>query len=294
MAAGAVRATMRAIRDDEFPAAASLFYDALADLTARRGMEAPHRDVDLVARGYRYVARSGIFRVAVVEGRLAAIACAIVRGPQWFLAGFWADPALRLRGIGGPLLREVRDEGERSGARVFYVWSSPDEAAIASYLKLGMLPGTQLFTFIGPLDAPPAPPAFATEPLTPERVSDLDRTLVGVRRDGDHGYWLDRAGARGRVVRRGDEVVGYYHVHDGVIGPAGWTRDDAGHGVLAAAFADAATDGKALQLSIPGMNHTALRFALASGLRLIRQSHLLWSAPVGDMARYVPSGPLLF
>lgn len=255
-------------------------------------MPAPHRDRELVARGYAYVARTGVFRVAAQGDRIVALACAIVRGPFWFLSGFWAAPDLRLQHIGGPLLRETRDEGAKAGARVFYVWSSIDAPAIASYMKIGMLPGTQLFAFAGPIAARPSP--LRTEPLTAERVADLDRDLVGVRRDGDHAYWLAREGARGRVVLDGREVVGYYYAHGGTVGPVGWTRDDVAESVLASACADAANDAETVQLTVPGTNHAGLRFALSSGLMLIRQSHLLWTAPVGHMERYLPSGPLLF
>lgn len=257
-------------------------------------MPAPHRDPDLVAHGYAYVARTGIFRVAEVDGRLAALACAIVRDGIWFLSGFWTDPARRLQGIGGPLLREVWDEGRRGGARSFYVWSSPDFPAIATYLKLGMLPGTQLFAFAGAAQVAPTDRAFHVEPLSAERVADLDRGLVGVRRDGDHAYWLAREGARGRVVMNGRDLVGYYYVHDGTIGPVGWTTESAGEPVLRIAIGDASETGRDVQLTAPGMNHTAIRVALGSGLRLIRASHLLWTEPIGAMERYLPSGPLLF
>lgn len=287
------RVRTRAIRDDEFPAAAELFFGSLADLAARHNMPAPHRDIELVAKGYAYVARTGAFRVATIDERIVALACAILRGPWWFLSGFWTDPSLRLRGIGGPLLREVWDEGGTRGARVFSVWASIDGPAIASYLKLGMLPGTQLFAFAGAASRTPAT-SLRAEPLSPERVAELDRDLVGARRDGDHAYWLDRDGARGRVVLSGDRLVGYYYAHDGTVGPVGWTRDQLGGSVLALAIADAAADGKEVQLTVPGSNHVALRFALASGLRLVRQSHLLRTEPIGRMERYIPSGPLLF
>lgn len=285
---------MRPIRDDEFGTAAALFFDALADLTSRHNMPAPHRDIDLVARGYAYVARTGIFRVAEKDGRVVGIACAILRGPYWFLSGFWADPSMRLQGIGGPLLRSVRDDGMKAGARVFYVWSSPDPPAIASYMKLGMLPGTQLFAFAGTPARMPAVRVLDTEPLTAARVADLDRDLVGVRRDGDHGYWLDRDDVRARVVLDGGKVAGYYYVHGGTIGPVGWSSDDVGETVLATAVMDAARGGADVQLTAPGTNHAALRLALTSGLKLVRQSHLLWTEPVGHMERYIPSGPLLF
>jgi GNAT superfamily N-acetyltransferase len=284
----------RAIREDEFPAAATLFFDALEDLTARNNMPAPHRDEALVARGYEYVAHTGIFRVAVIEDRLVSLACAIVRDRVWFLSGFWTDPRERVRGIGGPLLRQVWDEGRRRGTQAHYVWSSPDFAALASYMKLGMLPGTQLFAFAGPPHVPELDRSLTTAALTPDRVASLDRALVGVRRDGDHAYWLARDGARGALVMKGREVVGYYHVHGGTIGPIGWSDAVVGDGVLGLALRDAASGGGDVQLTIPGMNHTAMRFALGSGLRLIRTSHLLWTEPIGDMERYVPSGPLLF
>jgi len=257
-------------------------------------MPAPHRDEALVARGYEYVAHTGIFRVAAVADRLVSLACAIVRGDVWFLSGFWTDPQERVRGIGGPLLREVWDEGRRRGTKTHYVWSSPDFAALATYMKLGMLPGTQLFAFAGPARVPDLDRSLSTTALTPDRVASLDRVLIGVRRDGDHEYWLGRDGARGAVVTNGREAVGYYYVHGGTIGPIGWTDAVVGDGVLGLALRDAASAGGEVQLTIPGMNHTALRFAYGSGLRLIRTSHLLWTEPVGDMERYVPSGPLLF
>jgi hypothetical protein len=64
--------------------------------------------------------------------------------------------------------------------------------------------------------------------------------------------------------------------------------------LLEAACRDAATDASQVRLMIPGVNHTAIRFALGSGLRLTAFSHLLTSAPFGLMEQYLPSGPSLF
>jgi hypothetical protein len=41
-------------------------------------------------------------------------------------------------------------------------------------------------------------------------------------------------------------------------------------------------------------NHQAIRFALDHGLRLSGISHLLMTAAIGRLDRYVPSGPELF
>ena len=260
-------------------------------------MPAPHRDVDLIERGYRHVARTGIFRVAALDERVVSLACAIVRGKQWFLSGFWTDPDLRLGGIGGPLLREVFDEGRRRGTRAHFVWASIDHAAIAAYMKVGMLPGTQLFAFAGTpqLAAPPHDaPASRGDVFDAERAARLDARMVGARRDEDHAYWLSRAGARAAIVTSGGEDIGYYHIHHGTIGPVASSRPEVGEHVLWYATRDASAESTEVKLTVPGSNHTALRFALAARLRLIRQSHLLWTEPIGEMDPYVPSGPLLF
>lgn len=283
----------RAIRDDEYPAAARLFLASLEDLAKRLNASVDPRSPEDVAIGYRHVGQSGIFRVAEIDGRLVALACATMRERQWFLSGFWTAPDVRLHGIGGPLLREVRDEGRRRGATRFSVWSSPDTPAIASYMKLGMLPGTQLFAFGGSvIHGVSAQGHWSTAPIEPEVVAALDRGLVGVRRDEDHRYFAGH-GFSGALVLRDGAPAGYFYVHDGAIGPAGWRADDDADGVLALALAAAARHGE-VQLTAPGVNHRAIEMALRCGLRLVRTSHLLWTEPIGAMERYLPSGPLLF
>jgi hypothetical protein len=42
------------------------------------------------------------------------------------------------------------------------------------------------------------------------------------------------------------------------------------------------------------MNHAAVRFALARGLKLVAFSHLLSSGPLGRLDHYLPAGPTLF
>ena len=284
----------RDIRDDEFDAAADLFFESLTDLVRRHNSLPPRRTHDIVVGGYRHVAKTGIFRVAEFDGKIVALACATLRETQWFLSGFWARPDLRLRGIGGPLLREVFEEGRRRGAQSFYVWSSIDEAAMAAYLKVGMLPGTQLLTFTGePRRLPAAFAGYTTSEFAYDEIAELERQVVGVSRAVDDAYWREHNFVA-RAVRRGGEVVGYYYLIDGIVGPCGWASDKVAEAVLGHAVRDAAAASPTVSLSVPGMDHAALRVALACGLRLIRQSHLLWTRPIGDMTRYVPSGPMLF
>lgn len=188
----------------------------------------------------------------------------------------------------------MREEGERRGAASFYVWASIDEAALAAYMKLGMLPGTQLFTFQSePARLPAVRDGYASAAAARDAIASLDREVVGADRGVDHEYW-DAHGFLRRVVTNQGRVVGFYYLIDGIVGPAAWASDVDGEEVLGSAIREAAAAHAVVALSIPGMNHVALRVALASGLRLVRMSHLLWTAPIGDMTRYVPSGPMLF
>ena len=60
------------------------------------------------------------------------------------------------------------------------------------------------------------------------------------------------------------------------------------------AIGEAAATSSRVGLAAPGINYPAVRFALASGLRLITVNQFLTSASFGDMGRYLPSGPLLY
>ena len=88
--------------------------------------------------------------------------------------------------------------------------------------------------------------------------------------------------------------VGYYYLDGGSIGPAAWAGSEHGAALLAMACREASDSGLEVSLSVPGMNHAALRFAFDAGLRLTGFNHLLMSAPFAHLEQYIPSGPSLF
>ena len=98
----------------------------------------------------------------------------------------------------------------------------------------------------------------------------------------------------GRQVRMRGKVVGYYYFNRGTIGPAAWKEAGDGESVLSLACREAMTIAPTVRVSIPGINHLALRFALDCGLRLTSYAHLLTTGPFGRLEQYVPSGPMLF
>ena len=193
-----------------------------------------------------------------------------------------------------PLLRAVCEAGKRAGATTFFVWSSVDLPAMAAYMKMGMLPGTQIMRFEGTPALPDAQIAgYKVRPLDKGFATRLDRILLGTARAADHDY-LKRVGFQGRQVLRGELNVGYFYVDGGVVGPVAWNAPRHAQSMISLACRAALESSPSITLRVPGMNHGALNFALKSGLRLTGYSHLLMSAPFGRLEQYLPSGPSVF
>jgi GNAT superfamily N-acetyltransferase len=284
--------TYRQAHPRDVPEMSDLFLEAVVSLYARNNIATPLPPRAVVLSSYEHTRETGIFHLAQVDGRIAAIAGAVVRDHLWYLAAFWARPDLQRQGIGMPLLRRVWGAGKEAGASVFFTWSSIDTTTIASYLKLGMYPGYQILVFSGaPQQLPLAPPAYAVAPLDKSQAMDLDQVTLGTRRPADHRLWSDLWGLPGRQVLRGDEVVGYFYLNGGAIGPVAWKEPQYGEPVLILAGREASATAPQIRIAVPGINHLALRFALDSGLRLAGFAHLLTTAPFGRMEQYLPSGP---
>ncbi|MCA1556590.1 MAG: GNAT family N-acetyltransferase [Acidobacteria bacterium] len=255
----------RAAREDELPATLDLFLEAVTELYMRNNLTQPLPPRVGVEVVYRHIYKTGIFRVAEMDKQLVGICHAIMRDELWFLSGFWARPGVQARGIGGRLLREVWQEGADAGAKKFFVWSSMDQTAIASYLKIGMLPGYQLLTFTGQptalRDLPYAPQRYTVEPLSLEVACGIDREVRETRREIDHRFWLTELNFKGRQVRRRGRLVGYYYFEGETFGPVAWMERDAAEAVLTLACREASAQTETLSLRVPGINHDAIRFA---------------------------------
>lgn len=285
----------RPVRETEIAETVEIFLTAVTDMYVRHGINAPPPARATIETGYRHIYETGIFQVAEVDGRIAAICNGVVRGPLWFLSSFWMLPQFQRQRIGSTLLERVRDEGERAGANIFFTWSSVDQTAMASYMKRGMLPGYQILTFAGPFgERQEQRDEYEVQPLDISYAVALDRRVRATGREIDHRFWLTKSGHQGRQVMREGRVLGYYYLNQGVVGPAAWGEREDAQILLEASCREASLQAEQVRLMIPGINHTAIRFALRTGLRLTAFSHLLTSAPFGLMEQYLASGPLLF
>jgi len=293
--AKAVALQYRSLRPDEVSAAADVFLVSIVELARSHGLPAPTGYTRAsVEPAYEHLRRTGIFEVAVLDGKIVGIAAAIVRDSIWFLAMFWVLPEYKQRGLGRPLLERVRELGVTRGAKVFCTWSSIDFAAVASYLKLGLLPAGPIFTFSGRLNQlPNVSPAVRGAPLEPAHASAIDQIVRGTPRSQDHAF-LVASGARGIELEIDGKIAGYYYVQGGAIGPAAWLDEQHAEAVLEYALRDASIQTGVVKLVALGLNETAVRLASAYGLRLVGASHWLRSEPFGRLNCYVPSGPALF
>lgn len=284
----------RPAQPEDVPEMADLFLEAVSNMYARHNITAAVPPRPAVLLGYEHVRATGIFHVAELEGQIAAIAGAIVRDNLWYLSAFWARPDLQRQGIGMPLLKGVWNAGREAGATVFFTWSSIDSAAMAAYMKLGMVPGYPVLLFEGtPRKLPAVASTYEVTALEKSQAVALDQEIRGAGRSVDYDFF-DSWGLQGRQVIRAGEVMGYYYLGKGGIGPVAWRKSQDGEAVLALACREAVTVAPQIRLSIPGINHAALRFAFDAGLRLTSFAHFLTSAPFGQMTQYLPSGPGLY
>jgi GNAT superfamily N-acetyltransferase len=285
----------RPVREAEIPETAELFLTTVADLYQRHNVASPLPPQPFVEKVYDHIRRTGIFRVAEIDGHLVAICHAVVRNALWFLSAFWTLPQMQGQKIGRPLLQQVWDEGARDGARKFFTWSSIDLQAMAAYMKFDMLPGYQILTFAGTMNGSSQNRSdYETQPLDISTAMLIDEQIRETRREIDHRFWLSEMEARGRKIIRDGRIVGYYYFQNGTIGPAAWLNEEDAEAILETACYDASEQSEQIRLMIPGLNHDAIRFALRAGLRLAAYSHLLTTAPFGQMDKYLPSGPSLF
>jgi GNAT superfamily N-acetyltransferase len=285
----------RAPTEAEISRAGRVFLTSVFDLAARNGQPAPqHLTPEVVDLLQGHIFRTGIFEVAEDDGQFLAVCHAIVRDRLWFLSGFWVLPEHQGHKIGGPLLRRVFEEGKRRGATTAFTWSSVDHTAMATYMKMGMLPGFQMLTFSGALENPPdRPPGYQVEPLHAQVAASIDGEVRGTRRDLDHAFWLSGQ-ATAREVKNGGRTAGYFYAGNGTVGPAAWLRPEHAEAILYFAFSAAQAQSKEIRVMIPGINHAAITYALKSGLRLVSTAHLLSTQPFGKLDQYLASGPLLF
>jgi ribosomal protein S18 acetylase RimI-like enzyme len=240
--------------------------------------------------------------VAEDAGQIAGFAWSWICGDFWFLAQLFVSPDRQGQGIGNELLKRIWDHAQKNGATnkalITFTFNTVSQGL---YMRHGMFPRFPIYIFSGARERV----AGATEgshlrcvPIenTASQMADLARIDVqalGVSREKHHRYLGGDPTTKGVMLYAGDDCVGYVYVSaDGHIGPLAVARP----GALSAAFRTSlslAAAGGSAQVSafIPGTNDTALRIAVAQGMRIAFPMVLMSTRGCGDWAQYLPRNP---
>ena len=285
----------RTAQPDDVPEMVDLFLTTLGDLYTRNNITAVMPQPEVMILEYEHVLSTGIFNVAESQGQIIAIAGAIIRDHLWYLSAFWVHPEFQCKKIGLPLLRHIWKEGAHKNATIFFTWSSIDLTAITIYLRLGVFPYYEILVFEGkPTLLPIISHIFKTVPLEKQTEMELDNEVLSFRREVDHNYWLKCIKMQGRQVLWNGKTIGYFYTNKGNIGPVVWNNPHWADILIILAFNEVARTGNKILISIPGINHSALRIAINSGLRLTRYAHFMSTSDFAHMRQYIPSGPSLY
>lgn len=302
---------VRAAHSEDVVSATDVYLTTLEDLKRRHGVALTPVDRDDWLRGYGHILATGIFNVLTVDGRVVGVCNGVVRDSLWFLTGFWVLPEFQGKGLGRSLIDQTWKDAAKAGASQFFVWASIDLPAVGNYMRLGMLPGYQIFALTfsaekllaqaqAQASSHSSPSADArvisyslTELTVPAAVA-IDRIVRGTGREVDHSYWLRDPGRSGKLVLADGSPVGYFYTRKGFVGSLAYLNKEHEKPILDFSLARAATENDLVTAYIPAINRTALAYGLDRGGRLAGYSHFLSTTEFGELANYLPSGPLLY
>lgn len=300
---------MRAAYSDDVVSATDVYLTTLEDLKRRHGVALTPVDRDDWLRGYGHVLATGVFNVLTVDGRVVGVCNGVVRDSLWFLTGFWVLPEFQGKGLGRSLIDRTWKDAAKAGASQFFVWASIDLPAVGNYMRLGMLPGYQIFVLTFPAEkllaqaqafsysSSPSnaqPFSYSLTELTVSAAAAIDSRVRGTGREVDHTYWLRDPGRSGQLVLADGAPVGYFYTRNGLVGSLAYLHKEHEKPILDFGLARAATENDVVTAYIPAINRTALAYGLDRGGRLSGYSHFLSTAEFGQLANYLPSGPLLY
>ena len=216
------------------------------------------------------------------------------------LTEFFVRPEVQARGIGRGLLERTFPS---AGARHRAIVATVDTRAIARYLRAGLAARASMAGFVAAPRSIAVPPDLSREPIGPEpppetlgSLGDVDRAVLGFRRDVDH-RWL--ASQRpGWLYRRGGAVVAYgYHPARPLWGGPFAALDPSDLPVLLAdaETAAAAAGHDAVSFDLPLVARPAIDHLLGRGLRVDPFVMLFFTdGPVDGLDRYCLTSPPFF
>ncbi len=282
-----------------------LFEETLADLSRRLGSTEPTSWQDPAALEqmwqerrslYEHLARTAAhFWLAEKASQLIGFGRSILRDGMLELTEFFVRPDQQARGVGQELLRRVFPA---AGASPRSIIASTDLPAQVRYLKAGVYPRFPIYYFWRTPAADPIASDLIFEPITASpktlaALAELDRTIIGHRRDTDHEWLLTQR--QGYLYYRRGQPAGYGYA--GLRnGPFALLNPGDFPAVLAHAENDSAAKGREhFGLEVPMVNRAAVDYLLARNFRMDSFIAIFMNdRPFGRFENYIITCPPFF
>lgn len=234
--------------------------------------------------------------VAEDDGRVIGVAAANLRGPLWYLAYLFVDPACQEAGVGRELIgRALRHGGDTARLRALVTFAY-NPVSISLYLRHGMLPVEPLYAQEVAGDI--ARQRLAGRAMLPSEIlapgeagakelGAIDASILGVERTNLHHYLLHAPGNLCQVFYAGGEARGYAYISaGGRVGPVAAAAPLSFERALETALIHASSSGGTLSVLLPGSNAGGMSVALAAGMRITIPMLLMATRRFGDLDRY--------
>ena len=304
--------TYRLAREDDLSAMRLIQSKALYDLVVTRSGRDPSA-IDITEEpsaemGHLLKTDPKLAWLAIEDGRPIGISVGFVRDELWFLADLFVLPEAHGKGVGGELLKRCLAAGVARGARIRAVASSQELGAQMLYIRAGMVPRFPLFGINGAaqgLRELPKPRASAKEAIRQVELSrawirklgDLDTTIWGRRRDGDHRFWLAESRLNCLAIHDASGALlayAYYSKESGRIAPLAARRASQQLPLLRAIGEALSNPASAtVEFRVPGINMTVLSALMRAGFKIDHVGQFMASRIFGRFDRYLPSGGTL-
>ncbi len=304
------RVKVRRTHREELPGIV-LLRDAMADDGSGASLRRPVLDLDMEVDptlDHLMTHDPNGFFSAVLHDETLGYAVAHVRSRQWILSEIGVLPQHRGQGIGTALLGKALAYGERAGVKSWLTLVPRNPALEALLLKHDLRPLTPLYVVrVEPGRAARLGRALSAlhpgQDVTAELLSrrgqaDLDRIDTfsrGVVREGDHVFWLKRAGLNASFVRQGNRIAAYGYGGTAQVGPVAGTTREAALAALGQSMLAALEQGPdaSLVLRVPATFEEAMVALLENGARLEDTWMIHTRGESHSFDRYIPGIPVL-
>lgn len=294
----------RASREDDF-AAYRVHLDSYYELEVRSGIrrEVPVFSEDDLHK--MYTARADLndflleqaehFWVAEQAGNIIGYARSIYIDGHRELTEFFMSPKAQAQGVGKELLRRAFPQ---EGAKHRSIIATTDTTAQVLYMKAGMIPYTNIYSFVR---APQARTYSTDLQIVPMRhskqmlnqLAKIDAEILQLRRDMVHRWLLNNR--EGFIYYRHGQAVGYGYVGKRS-GPFALLDAEDYPAILAHAENVSATQQQdSFNFNVPTINASAIHYALTNGFRLDNfTAVLMLDKPYGRFENYALMTPMYF